>query len=172
MRGEIELSLRVMKCAARLFIHPPLLASESEPEAVTLKSGVALGMLATLAGEKLGVINRHSDAEEASFQYCVGTLANECLKPKLLRNTPYGKWVEFGKVPGSGKIKALYSANPAAVDGTLRRGAGCLEATLNFGAHNKGKKILVQAKSPSIACFALQGGEGEVLEEMCLELRA
>lgn len=74
-------------------------------------------------------------------------------------------------MPGSGRIKALYSSSPAAVSGTLKRGEDCLEVNLNFGQENKGRRILVQAKSPKIAIFRLEESDEQAGREIELELK-
>lgn len=148
-----------------IIIHKPLLADPEKPESVTLKTGVALGLLKTLDTEPVGIVVRHTSGKETFFNFTVGTLYEGKLKPVILRDTKYHEWKVFGKVFKHGKCKVLYSQSPMAIEGSLER-ERCTEETIDFGTENFGKIIMIQAISPYEAVLALSSdGQAENIEK-------
>ena len=141
--------------AKKIVLHPPLLPDENNPEAVTLKTGVAIGLLHLLPGEPMGMVMRQRKGGEAPFAFTVGPLRRGKLEPVLKRNANYGEWQHFGKVLEEGVSKFYYSASPLALGGELER-SECREGRLKWPVEDSGKNILVKAVAPDKIVFALQ----------------
>lgn len=152
-------------CEDVFYIYPPQLPDPDKPESVTLKTGVAIGLLNTLDGEPFGMVSRHAASAETPFGFYVGPMVDDCLQPVLKRNDPYGTWQTFSKVRKHGKCKFLYSLSPLAIEGKVRRGEHCIENTIDWGTENAGKIIVVQATTPDSVTFALKDEQGKILED-------
>ena len=150
-------------------IHPPLLPKVGSFERVTLKTGVAIGLLKTLPTEPIGVKLR-TDGKEAPFPFYVGKLVNGRLAPVLIRNVPYGEPHDFGKVMRSGSIKVLYTLSPMAQENAVERGKDCREEIIDWGEENFRKRIIIMAKTPHKVSFFLAGDDGKIIEESEREL--
>lgn len=148
-----------------IYIHPPRMPEEAEPERVTLKTGVAIGLLQTLDGEPCGIVTRHIQNSETPFPYYVGPLAQDRLEPVLQRNAPYGQWKDFSKVFRHGKMKFLYSLSPQAIEGKAMRGKNCVEGIIAWGPENAGKIIAIKPVNPNTVVFALKGADGKIEEK-------
>lgn len=153
----------------QIIIHAPLLADAANPEAVSIKTGVALGLLKTLPHERTGVVLRKKAEAEAPFAYTVGPLSHGCLKPVLARGCAYDQWFKFGVCTRLGAHLILYSLSPQALEGTLPRDE-CGQLTVDFGEGHKGAAILIRAKSPKAISVALEkeGGGVEMEKEFTL----
>lgn len=81
----------------KIVLHPPRMPDPANPEAVTLKTGVAIGLLHILPGRSMGMVPRQNTEEEAYFPFTLGPMRNDALKPVLKRNAEYGEWREFGQ---------------------------------------------------------------------------
>lgn len=147
-----------------IYIHPPRLPDAADPERVTLKTGVAIGLLQTLDGEPCGIVTRHIQDSETPFPYYVGPLAQDRLEPVLQRNAPYGVWQDFSKVFRHGKTRYLYSLSPQAIEGQALRGKNCVEGSINWGPANAGKTIVVKPATPASVIFSLKGADGQIEE--------
>lgn len=152
----------------RIILHPPLLPDPANPEAATLKTGVAIGLLNSLPGEATGMINRREKNGETAFPFTLGRLKQGLLRPILKRAATYGQWIEFGKVLDEGVNKFFYSSSPQALSGDLPRDQ-CREGRLNFGKNMAGKTILVMAKTPHSAAFAIADDKGKADEKTLIE---
>lgn len=156
---------RAENCEDVFYIYPPQLPDPEQPESVTLKTGVSIGLLNTLDGEPFGMVSHHSASQETPFGFYVGPMVEDCLQPVLKRNDTYGEWQTFSKVRKHGKCKFLYSLSPLAIEGRIRRGKHCIENTIDWGTENAGKIIVVQATTPDSVTFALKDEQGKILEE-------
>lgn len=139
----------------KIILHPPLLPDENNLEGVTLKTGVAIGLLHLLPGEPMGMVMRQRKGGEAPFAFTVGPLRRGKLEPVLKRNASYGEWHVFGKVLEEGVSKFYYSASPLALNGELER-SECREGRLKWPVEDAGKTILAKAVAPDKIVFALQ----------------
>lgn len=153
-----------------IYIHPARKPDEADPERVTLKTGVAIGLLQTLDGEPCGIVTRHIQDSETPFPYYVGPLAQDRLDPVLQRNAPYGEWKNFSKVFRHGKTKYLYSLSPQAIEGNAVRGKNCVEGMIVWGPENAGKIIAVKPVNPNTVVFALRGADGKIEEQTAREV--
>ncbi|MDE5832392.1 MAG: hypothetical protein K2H64_05320 [Desulfovibrio sp.] len=154
----------------RIILHAPILPDPANPEAPTLKTGVAIGLLNSLPGEPMGMINRGEKGGETAFPYTVGRLKQGKLSPLLKRGANYVEWTEFGRVLDEGVNKFFYSANPMALTGDLPRDQ-CREGRLSWGAANAGKTILVKATAPDAVVFALAGKANAPDEKNQIEIK-
>lgn len=147
----------------KIVLHPPLLPDPDNPEGVTLKTGVAIGLAESLPGLSVGMINREEQDGETAFPYTVGAARGGFLKPILKRASPYGQWLEFGRVFDEGVNRFYYSLSPLAMSGRLSK-SECMEGRLDWGAFHKGRTIMIKAQSPDTADFALLDQSGKIDE--------
>lgn len=153
-----------------IIIHSPLLPDDAEPEKVTLKTGVAIGILKSLDSEPIGIIIRKT-GDEAPFPYAVGRNVRGLLDPKLKRGATYDSdWIDFAPVSASGACLFLYTQSTKGDAGTARRGEDCFEEEINFGEGHKGKMIVLKPKTPSSVIFALKDDKGEISMEQEITL--
>lgn len=174
MECFIEKSQAILGAAANvedaILIYPAPKIDKDNPEAVTLKTGVAIGLLQTLDGEPFGIVNRHSNQQEASFAWYLGPLVKNILKPKLARHAPYNQWQNFGKVRAHGICKFLYTLSPLAIEERVQRGDDCYEESIDWGVANAGKTIAVRPIAPNKVEFALQGENGDIIADSIREV--
>ncbi|MDR9778772.1 hypothetical protein RJJ65_40205, partial [Rhizobium hidalgonense] len=93
-------------------IHYPLDADLNRHDAITAKTGVALGLLRLCPGEGLKVIN-HSKAnseENSPFQFYVGRQRRGIFEPIIKCGDVYQQWVPIGAVNEEGVFLILYTA--------------------------------------------------------------
>lgn len=153
-----------------IVIHAPLLPDDAEPEKVTLKTGVAIGVLKSLDSEPIGIIMRKA-GDEAPFPFTVGRNVRGLLEPKLKRGAAYdGDWINFAPASASGACLFLYTQSTKGDAGTARRGEECFEEELNFGEGHKGKMIVLKPGTPSSVIFALRDDKGEISMEQEIAL--
>lgn len=144
-----------------IVVHPPLYPTSANPEAVSMKTGVALGLLNMLPGEPMGVVIRKADRMEAPFPFTVGPIVRGLLKPVLKRDAPYNKWQELGICTRHGSLLLGYSQSPLAIEGMCARG-DCGEKMVEFGEGHMGKKIMICATSPTSVRIGLKNDRGKV----------
>lgn len=153
----------------QIIIHKPLLPNPDNPESITLKTGVALGLLKTLDGEPVGIKVRYSSCDETFFNFTVGYLEQEKLHPVLIRDSAYNEWKPFRKVFNHGKCKILYSNSPLAIESVLGR-EECIEENIDFGKENAGKTIFIRPVKPTIIEVALsKSTESEEIDEQSIQ---
>lgn len=140
--------LKTENTSDKIIIHKPLLPDPDKPESVTLKTGVALGLLKTLDGEPVGICVRNSSSDETFFNFTVGYLEQEKLSPVLIRDSAYNEWKPFRKVFKHGICKILYSSSPMAIEKVLGR-EECIEEQIDFGKENAGKMIFMRPVKPT-----------------------
>lgn len=99
-------------------IHDVLEQDMEHLDAPTLKTGVALGLLRTMPGESMGIIDRpRARNDEAPFQFSVGSFKRNALAPVLHRYHVYNQWREFGLVRQDLTTILGYTASPLAIEG-------------------------------------------------------
>lgn len=144
----------------KIIVHPPLLPEPQHPQAVTLKTGVAIGILKTLDTEPIGMCLRNSSSDETPFNFTVGSLNNGHLKPLLQRNTPYHQEVVWGTLVRNSKILVLYSASPFAPDGKIERGSGdCRETVIKWDKSLIGSTVVMAAITHDTVQFFLKDAQ-------------
>ncbi|MBF0183410.1 MAG: hypothetical protein HQM06_03330 [Magnetococcales bacterium] len=150
-------------------VHRPPEGSPKELYRPTAKTGVAIGLLRLIPGERVLAIHtttsrqrsKSSDTEgeglqpvvealqESPFRLFVGGLVNGLFKPVLLQNDPYGEWHELG-VPTRRAFPLIYSISPRAVFGQLARGLAELEEkNLTFPMGSEKKHLFIRAIAPT-----------------------
>lgn len=144
-------------CKDTIHIHELLLPSDETPEAPTIKTGVALGLLRTIPGEPVGIVERKSTENETPFRFAVGRFKQNILKPLIQRNSPYGTAYKLGVVPRSGVLTIGYSLSSRAIEEQIKRGdSECSERRISWNKADAGKTIMVQATSPKVIEFYLE----------------
>ena len=129
------------------------------PYAPTLKTGVALGLLRTMSGESMGIIDRpRARNDEAPFQFSVGSFKRNALAPVLHRYHVYNQWREFGLVRQDLTTILGYTASPLAIEGQVPRGE-CAEERVIWAQEDMGKTIFICCTNPKTVELAL-GPEG------------
>ena len=153
----------------KLTIHKPLEAKEGDLEAVTMKTGVAYGLLAAAAGD-IGINNRFG---EDPFRYKVGYYRFKKFKVVVQHdneNNEKGQWREFLKLPTSGYISVYYSDAPC-VDETYPEDGEYMKCqTQYFGEENAGKQILIRVMGSSKIEFALVDDENKAFGNVTMNL--
>ena len=137
-----------------IHLHEPLLPDNDNLDAPTLKTGVAIGLLKMAPGESMGVVERHSTAEESPFRFCVGRFREGKLKPTLLRNAPYGEWKQLGKVLQHGQEVLGYSLSPDAIEEKITS-QDCYNLRHSWGTNNAGRLVFMSACTPGSIELAL-----------------
>ena len=158
----------------RIVIHQELLPREDENEQqqtsdsskgsidISLKTGVAIGLLHLLPGEPTGVVERNRRDAESPFLFTVGLFRNDVLQPVLERNAAYGQWQRFPqKVVRSGVTKLGYSSSPLALENEIRR-TQCRERNIEWGPDLFGRRICVRADDPHHISVALEVADSSI----------
>lgn len=136
-------------------LHAPRLPDEARPEALTLKTGVALGLLNTIPGEGLGIV--YGDAvrdPDSLFRFALGVFRRGRLSPVLTRHSPVGQWQELGTLREDVTLTLGHSASPRALEGGVARGE-CAEHRLTWPREEAGHPVFVRALSADRAEAAL-----------------
>lgn len=140
-------------------IHDVLKQNMEHPYAPTLKTGVALGLLRTMPGESMGIIDRpRARNDEAPFQFSVGSFKRNALAPVLHRYHVYNQWREFGLVRQDLTTILGYTASPLAIEGQVPRGE-CAEEQVIWAQEDVGKTIFICCTNPNTVELTL-GPEG------------
>ena len=151
-----------------IHLHEPLLPDNNNLDAPTLKTGVAIGLLKMAPGESMGVVERHSTAEESPFRFCVGRFREGKLKPILLRNAPYGEWKQLGKVLQHGQEVLGYSLSPEAIEEKISS-QDCYNLRHSWGTNNAGRLVFMSACTPGSIELAL-GKSAENIDQSTRKL--
>lgn len=123
---------------------------------LTLKTGVAIGLLHVLPGEATGLVERNLSDAESPFLFTVGLFRADTLQPVLERNAPYGQWTRLPqKVVRSGVTKLGYSPSPLALEQEIRR-TQCREVNIEWGPEQFGRAICLRADDPHHVSMALE----------------
>ncbi|SEI64821.1 hypothetical protein SAMN05421831_10691 [Allopseudospirillum japonicum] len=155
-----------------LILHGPITTQETQPDQVTTKTGVALGLLDLCPGARTLVIN-HACIQaggEAPFPYYVGRIKRRYFQPVLKPNTPYQQWQEIGIVIDD-HFELVYSRSPLANTGHLPQDANELHfLPLNFYQADR-QRVFARALTPDTleVCSALNR---EAIEEDHAQARA
>ncbi|MBF0308168.1 MAG: hypothetical protein HQL56_01405 [Magnetococcales bacterium] len=134
----------------RFIVHRPPVGDKDNPYRPTAKTGVAIGLLKLIPGEKLMAIGPNAEGTlgEAPFRLYVGRIQKELFFPVLHQNGPYNEWEELG-VPTRDVFIMVYSTSPQAGLGNLPRGSVELkERQLEFLPGLSDKKLFIQAVGP------------------------
>ncbi|MBB1488625.1 hypothetical protein [Oceanospirillum sediminis] len=117
---DSNLALTNADDSVRYILHHPLNMSSEQPDKVTAKTGVALGLLDLVPGNPVKIVNhaREKSAGEAPFKYYIGRIRRGHFHPQLKRNASYQTWQEIGVVL-NGRFDLVYTTSPLAHDGTL-----------------------------------------------------
>lgn len=135
----------------KFILHRPPVGDPGNPYKPTAKTGVAIGLLKLIPGEKLLVVSPTKDNEdgEAPFRFFVGGFSKEIFGPSLKQNGAYHAWESLGP-PTRGAYILAYSTSPQATLGTLERGSRDLsEKKLLFPPGTEDRTLFVQATGPS-----------------------
>ena len=131
------------------------LPDEARPEALTLKTGVALGLLNTIPGEGLGIVHGQAVRDPDSlFRFALGGFRRGRLSPVLTRHSPVGQWQELGTLREDVTLTLGHSASPRALEGGVARGE-CAEHRLTWPREEAGHPVFVRALSADRAEAAL-----------------
>lgn len=136
-------------------LHAPRLPDDASPEALTIKTGVALGLLNAIPGEGLGIV--YADAvrdPDSLFRFSLGTFRRGRLVPVLSRHTPVGQWQELGMLRADVTLTLGHSASPQALEGGVARGE-CAEHRLSWPGEEAGHPVFIRALSADRAEVAL-----------------
>lgn len=146
-------------------LHDIRLPDENDPEGVTLKTGVALGLCNTMPGESTGICPIPELANpDKVFLYAFGKFRRSLLKPVLSRFSDPDTWVPLGLVPESQRVVVGYTDSPLALeentDSQIRRDdAKCSEQSLDWPAEDIGHAIFVRPAGPNAVEVALDVSE-------------
>lgn len=145
-------------------LHDPLLPDDSRPEAVTLKTGVALGQLKMVPGMGLGLARMQNP--DTTFRHTFGSFRRNRLRPLLTRFSGPDKWETLGPVHDHLSLVTAWSELPDALEGQLERShPACHELILNFAEAHKGREVFARPAGPGIVEIAVTGEDGKIPEE-------
>ena len=142
-------SAAIVTCQETIVYH------DASPEALTIKTGVALGLLNAIPGEGLGIV--YADAvrdPDSLFRFSLGTFRRGRLVPVLSRHTPVGQWQELGMLRADVTLTLGHSASPQALEGGVVRGE-CAEHRLSWPGEEAGHPVFIRALSADRAEVAL-----------------
>ena len=135
---------------------------------LTLKTGVALGLLSILEGESTGYVERirtSGQEGEAPFNYYVGKFVKGILNPTLARNADYVSWVKLDKVKKTCVTKLGWSSDPTVI--TKNPNAVTKEYLVHHDSRHTGWNIFIKPESPgSIAVAVTQSDTPDDLEDI------
>lgn len=127
------------------------------PEALSLKSGVALGMLELADGEGMGLVRNMDLCEQgAAFQYTFGTFKRGRLFPLLHRYSPFGVWKDTGFAV-AGHLSEIFGfvRGPQGQEGNTIR-EECRELRFLWDEGDVGRNIAVRIVAPCIIEISLR----------------
>jgi len=131
-------------------LHDIRLPDDATPEAVTLKTGVALGLLNTVPGESVGICTvPELTNPDRVFRYAFGTFRRGRLVPALTRFSAPEEWQPLGVVREDLRLIAAYTDSPLALEGGMTRGdAACAELVIDWQAGDAGHEVFVRPSGP------------------------
>ena len=136
-------------------LHELLLPDENNPEAPTLKTGVALGQLKAVPGMGLGIIRLAPKAGEA-LAAAFGKFRRGKLQPLLNRFSKLNQWVAFGPVRDDLVLRAGWSENPDAIENRMTSSdSACHELPIEFAEKDRGRQIFVRPMGSASVEIAL-----------------
>ena len=138
-------------------LHDILLPDDEKPEGVTLKTGVALGLLNTVPGESVGIcpVSKLSNHDHI-FRYSFGIFRRGKMEPILTRFSPPDEWLPMGFVREDLRLIAAYTDSPLAIEGKIRRGdTSCSEIVVDWSAEDAGHAIFARPAGPDVVEIAL-----------------
>ena len=136
-------------------LHSPRLPDDTRPEALTLKTGVALGLLNTIPGEGSGIV--YGDAVQEPDKMCLFTLGifrRGKLVPVLTRHVQVGQWKELGILREDVTLILGYTTSPRALENGVARGE-CSEQRLTWPGEEGGHPVFIRSLSANRAEVAL-----------------
>ncbi len=138
----------------------PFAAIRKANPLLTLKTGVALGLLDILDGESTGYVERIRTAGlegEAPFNYYVGKFVKGILNPKLVRNADYVSWVKLDTVKKTHVTKLGWSSDPTVF--TNNPQAMRKEYLVHHDPKYEGWNIFIKPESPGAIALAVTESE-------------
>ncbi len=140
---------------------------------VTLKTGVALGLLQLLPGERTGFLisyNKEANqSEQAPFMYHVGIFKHGMLQSKLNSKVSYGQWVQISKIFNSGVIILGYTQDPNAIENMVKE-EGCPRVKLDLGVENAKKFLFAKASDPKSISYVIASSLEEIDDAQAITL--
>lgn len=138
-------------------LHDIRLPDENNPEGVTLKTGVALGLLNTVPGESMGICPvPELKNPDSVFRYAFGIFRRGKMVPVLSRFSAMGEWCSLGFVREDLRLISAYTDSPLALEKEMRRDdAACSELIIDWQAEDVGHEIFVRATQPATVEIAL-----------------
>ena len=133
------------------------------PEALSLKSGVALGMLELADGEGMGLVRNMGLSEQgAAFQYTFGTFKRGRLIPLLHRHSRFGEWKPAGFAVASHLSELFgFMSGPQGLEGRAIR-EECRELRFLWHEGDAGKNIALRVVAPCVVEIALYKDEQSI----------
>lgn len=152
--------------AEHFLLHEVRLPDDASPEALTLKTGVALGLLDTVPGEAVGICRVEELASpDTGFRYTFGNFRRGRLEPVLTRFSAPGEWALLGQVRADLRLIVGWSASPLALEGQVVRGEpDCREQNLVWSAADAGRPIFARTAGQDAVELARGGPDGTVDE--------
>ena len=134
-------------------------SQKANSDMVTLKTGVALGLLKLLPGRGTGYLTSFEEQDlssngEAPFMYTLGIFKRGFLQPKVPSKVAYGQWVMVSKIFNSGVIILGYTKDPKASENLLA-GDACQSIELDLGVENAQRFLFVKAVSPTKVAYTV-----------------
>lgn len=152
--------------AEHFLLHAIRLPDDASPEALTLKTGVALGLLDTVPGESVGICRvEELDSPDTGFRHAFGVFRRGRLAPVLTRFSGPGEWTPLGQVRADLRLIVGWSTSPLALEGEVKRGdADCRELSLVWSAADAGRAIFARTTGQDAVELALGNADGTVDE--------
>lgn len=141
-------------------LHDVRLPDDANPEAVTLKTGVALGLLNTVPGESVGILPVPELADpDTVFRYAFGTFRRGMLEPLLTRFSAPGEWHSLGFVRADLRQIVAHTESPLALEGRILRGdPACTETVIDWKPGDVGHEAFVRPVGQDTVEVALDVG--------------
>lgn len=152
--------------AEHFLLHEVRLTDDASPEALTLKTGVALGLLDTVPGESVGICRvEELDSPDTGFRSSFGVFRRGRLAPVLTRFSAPGEWAPLGQVRADLRLIVGWSTSPLALEGEVKRGdADCRELRLVWSEADAGRPIFARTAGQDAVELALGKADGTVDE--------
>lgn len=135
------------------------------PEALSLKNGVALGLLELVAGEGMGLV-RSGDQQipGQAFQFAFGIFRRNRLLPLLTRHSLCDEWKKSDLQVTESLVETFgFVRGPEAIEGRAHR-SDCHELSFRWNESDKGKNIFLRTVGPCEVEVAL-GSDKENIDE-------
>lgn len=142
-------------------------------EELSLKNGVALGLLELVDGEGMGLVRRSSlKVPGQAFQFAFGTFRRGRLQPLLTRYATCNEWQKTGLRVTEGLVDTFgFVRGPEALEGKALR-QDCREFRHEWSAEDDGKCIMVRFTGPCTVelCALNDGDQPDEAHSFCYDL--